>query len=275
MNSQRVIHSIHEKISMVLLWYFPIKISPFRWLPSPLKTLEQSINISQLVPLFSLFQQPPTVRKAPSKSQNPQTNKKSSSSFHATFIYYTHTPITISTNRHTFSHCPTIFPKTIQFRSYWPSSHLLKTLQQLCVWSPVQTDNTTSHFLHSSPVDLLYEERVHSHHIPQNNSISKLLTIIPPSENPATVMCLIPGSDWQYNISFFALLTSWSTLWRESAFLYFFNIHPNVFNSFQAPTPHPPPPKRHFPTFQYRTSSFCCVLFFFCIRLSKDPAKGK
>ena len=181
MNSQRVIHSIHEKISMVLLWYFPIKISPFRWLPSPLKTLEQSINIPQLVPLFSLFQQPPTVRKAPSKSQNPQTNKKSSSSFHATFIYYTHTPITISTNRHTFSHC--------------------------------------------------------SHHIPQNNSISKLLTIIPPSENPATVMCLIPGSDRQYNISFFALLTSWSTLWRESAFLYFFNIHPNVFNSFQAPTP--------------------------------------
>ena len=48
---------------MALLRYFPIKISPFRWLPFPLKPLAQRINISQPVPLFSLFQEPSTLTK--------------------------------------------------------------------------------------------------------------------------------------------------------------------------------------------------------------------
>ena len=52
-----------RKIYMALLRYFPIKISPFRWLPFPLKPLEQRINISQPVPLFSLFQEPSTLTK--------------------------------------------------------------------------------------------------------------------------------------------------------------------------------------------------------------------
>ena len=58
------IHSIPEnKTLMVLLRYYPIKISPFGWLPYPLKPLEH-INISQLLPLFSLFQEPSTITKA-------------------------------------------------------------------------------------------------------------------------------------------------------------------------------------------------------------------
>ena len=32
----------------------------------------------------------------------------------------------------------------------------------VCVWSPVHIDKTSSHFFHSSPVDLLYAERMHS-----------------------------------------------------------------------------------------------------------------
>ena len=49
---------------MVLLRYFLIKISLFRWLPYPLKHMEQRINISQPVSLFSLFQEPSTITKA-------------------------------------------------------------------------------------------------------------------------------------------------------------------------------------------------------------------
>ena len=43
---------------MVLLRYFPIKVSPFRWLPYVINLLEKLINISQPLPLFSLFQEP-------------------------------------------------------------------------------------------------------------------------------------------------------------------------------------------------------------------------
>ena len=48
---------------MVLLRYFPVKISLFRWLPYPVKPMEQRINISQPISLFSLFQKPSTITK--------------------------------------------------------------------------------------------------------------------------------------------------------------------------------------------------------------------
>ena len=41
---------------------FSIKISPFRWLPNPLKPLEH-ISISHSLPLFSLFQKLVTITK--------------------------------------------------------------------------------------------------------------------------------------------------------------------------------------------------------------------
>ena len=47
---------------MVLLRHYPIKISPFGWLPYPLKSLEH-INISRPLPLFLLFQEPSNITK--------------------------------------------------------------------------------------------------------------------------------------------------------------------------------------------------------------------
>ena len=84
-------------------------------------------------------------------------------------------------------------------------------------WSPVQINKTAFPFLHSSPVDLLYADRVHS--------------------------CIHVH----------------------------FNIHPNLFKLFPYdPHTRTVPPDFHkplvnkldFPTFHYRTSSFCCFPLF-------------
>ena len=61
LKTQWVIHFIPEKKYMRP--YFPIKITQFRWLPYSLKPLEQRINISQPVPLFSLFQEPSAITR--------------------------------------------------------------------------------------------------------------------------------------------------------------------------------------------------------------------
>ena len=67
LQTQWFIHSIFEKkIPMILLWYFSIWISPFSWLPYPLKSLEH-INISQPLPMFSRFQEPSTSTKVMEK----------------------------------------------------------------------------------------------------------------------------------------------------------------------------------------------------------------
>ena len=47
---------------MVVLRYYQIKTSPFRWLLYPLKPLEH-INLSPPLPLFLLFQKPSTITK--------------------------------------------------------------------------------------------------------------------------------------------------------------------------------------------------------------------
>ena len=68
LQTQWITHSIPDKKYMVLLRYFPIKISLFRWLQYSLKPMEQRFNISQPAFLFSLFQEPSFITKLYKKS---------------------------------------------------------------------------------------------------------------------------------------------------------------------------------------------------------------
>ena len=116
------------------------------------------------------------------------------------------------------------------------------------IWFSFQRNrNSISFFLHSSPTDPLYVERVN--------------------------VCSSVARSNQAHANIHANV--FSSLHRILMQMY--SVVSVGHSYMQNPTElsQATPSKQHFPKFHYRTSSFCCIPFFFALEFSKDPPKDK